>query len=657
VSEQTIRLEQCLFGYEDGHRLLASTIPLESEAAALTELSDLAPGTVFGQSEGYWTGIPAPGIGRYALMRTWPAPEMPRPGCVWTHAILLEPDVLQSIGDLRVLRSFLVRPNGTSDRDRYYETLERRLPLSVGVEDQQEIDPALVFALLKALYTANNTPVVVAEPGALDAPLFAIWSQQWPRLRRNMRFQTATTREPRSHGGARFDVTATLMNFSEREAAVGQPQGSWLNAAATDAREQKESDLRRFLWSYGADVRRQRGSFQPLVEIKQLHDAAPSGAGSRVLEIVTSSFPDPDDASLLKQRLVDGELVPSAQLEVLWYVVAQDGKGILPLPTNKGVGRLADLWPQRPDDLLHLADHIAYADDVLGKALFAAITSAVPVEHFWQLTEPYLRVRERMVETRPELLADAGAEQLDNDTMLQMLRLVPAHSAVIAAILLQLLRRDDAALAIEAFMRFPSETAAVVVAAEDGGAVKIGRAWTEELIRRPRVLLEPSVMKGIRRASLLYEVADALGWLKPEVVAAGCDPWIAALVDVRNDIPDEKSDTLRCFLVALAIAANGDGGLWLLEKYFDRVHDQELRSRLPWRARNILSPVLAEVSWGKGWDYGLRLRLAVAAAFVRNGYPPHRYGALSGNRKIRALLAEAASQVVGGKPYAKAASA
>ena len=92
----------------------------------------------------------------------------------------------------------------------------------------------------------------------------------------------------------------------------------------------------------------------------------------------------------------------------------------------------------------------------------------------------------------------------------------------------------------------------------------------------------------------------------------------------------------------------------MLEKFFDTVHEQELKSRLPWRARDILLPVLANVSWSKGWDYGLRLRIAVAAAYVRNGYPPESYAALSTGRKVRAMLGDAAADVPGGKPYAKA---
>ena len=649
-----MKLEQCLFGYEDGHRLLASSIPLGTEAAALTELSDLAPGAVFGRSEGYWTGVPAPGISRYALMRTWPAPEMSRPGCVWTHALLFEPSLLEEVRDLSALRLLLTRPLSAGDRERYCKALAVPVSTGGGVGERVGVEMGLMSALLGSLYGATDGTVKLDEPGDFDDPLFAVWSQQWPRLRRNFRFQTAATREPRSSGGARFDVTVMLWGSGARPAAMSKAEGPWLLAAASDALGRAGGDLRHFLWRYGADVRRQRGSFRPLVEIKLLHDAMEPDAGSRVLELVTRSFPDIEDAVRLKQGLIDGELVPNAQLEVVWYVLAQGGNAVFPPPTEAGVGRLALLWPERPGDLLHLAERTADAEDPLARSVFATITSAVPTEGFWSLTEPYPQVRERMVEARPDLLAADGALKLDNSTMIRMLRLVPPDASVVGRLVPRLLLRDDERLASEALDRFPRETASQVVAASNSRNVRVGRAWLRELVRRPRVLLDPTVMGGIGRTSLLYEIADALGWLTPEVVSAGTDPWIAALMNVESDLPDDRRDILRAFLVALGIAAGGDGGRQILERFFDTLHEQEMKSRLPWRAREILLPVLADVSWGRGWDYGLRLRLAVAAAYVRNGYSPESYAALSSGRKVRAMLGDAAADVPGGKPYMKA---
>ena len=158
-----MKFDQCLFGYDDGHRLLASSLPLGSEASPLTELSDLAPGTVFRGSEGYWTGVPAPALGRYVLMRTWPAPEMSRPGCVWTHALLIDLALLESLDDLSVLQKIPVRPGPVFNLSHYRE------PISVDKSQVVNIPPrindAIVKQLIVSLYADGGPTIEANSPG------------------------------------------------------------------------------------------------------------------------------------------------------------------------------------------------------------------------------------------------------------------------------------------------------------------------------------------------------------------------------------------------------------------------------------------------------------------------------------------------------------
>ncbi len=651
-----MKLDQCLFGYEDGHRLLASSIPLGDEASSLTEVSDLAPGTVFGQSDGYWTGVPAPRIGRYALLRTWPAPEMSRPGCVWTHALLLEPSVLGDVPDLAILMAFASRPSGLSDRSRYRDSLTFDSRAVEAAISSRPVEDRIVRDLLTALYaaTVRAVRVGVPAPGQADPAVFAVWSQQWPRLRRNLRFQTAATRVPRSSSVTRLDV-ALQLEAADRS-VDGSSGGGWIKAAAADVAGGPGGALRLFLRRYGQDVRRQRASFQPLVEVKLLHDGLEEDAGPRLLKLVTGSFPIREDAASLKQDVVDGVLVPRAQLEVLWDVITHGGASVFPPPTDAGMARLALLWPERSQDLLQLAESTAHAADPLGTSVFDIVTGSVPLEKFWTLTASYPRVRERMVAARPDLMVSNGVLALDNVALASLLGLVSTEAQVAGELISILLSRDDNKLAEVAMGRFPQIVASQVVAAADRDTVTVSRAWMRSVIRRPAVLLDPVVMGQITRKSLLYDLAEALGWLTPEVAAAGTEPWIAALVNIANDLSDDRRDTLHAFLVALALASGGDGGRRVLEKLFNDVHDQLLKSRLPWRAREILSPFLPDLGWAGGWDFGLRLRLAVAAAYVLNGYAPESYGALARGLKARTMLADAAAEVPGGKPFARAAA-
>src|ERR1700678_3833458 len=84
-----LRIDQCLYGYRNGHELLASSTALSPELRnKLLVLSDLAGSQMVAGFETYLTGT-AVSAGVYAFVRTWYAPEVARPGAVWSHVLLL----------------------------------------------------------------------------------------------------------------------------------------------------------------------------------------------------------------------------------------------------------------------------------------------------------------------------------------------------------------------------------------------------------------------------------------------------------------------------------------------------------------------------------------------------------------------------------------
>jgi len=647
-------IDQCLFGYEDGHRLLASSMPLGEELSDLTELSDLAPGVVFTGSNGYWTGIPAPKIGRYALMRTWPAPEMPRPGCVWTHALLLEPSILENLSDLSVLSQLFIRPSSHLDQNQYREQLTLENVLTESPIQWTTNANRLLQDLLVALYGLGQVSVPVIAPEEADATLFALWSQQWPRLRRNFRFQTAVTRDQRPTSSGKLDVYLQLEEDSNMHPRPAN--ADWVKAAADDVIQGPKGKLRPFLWRYGADVRRQRGSFRPIVNIELLRHRYKPDTGSKLLKLITDAFPDRNDAIALKQDIVDGVLIPRAQLDVLGFVLAHGDNAVFPSPSKVGISRLANLWPDRTQDLLELAERTASSEDELGKSVFDSIASAVPMEEFWSWTKPYPRVQERMVAARPELLGSEAALHLDNRALVAFINVVALDNPVGLSLVPKVLSRDDSHLARSLIDRHPHEAALEVIAALNNTSSTIGAAWLKELIQRPDILLTPAVFGSIMKTSLLFDLSERLGWLSESVISAGTQPWTTALAKAKNDLPADKYETLEAFLIGLALACGGDGGRQLLEQFFAEVHDLILKARLPWRAIKILSPNLPDVGWVRSWDMGLRLRLAVASTYVQNDYPPESYAALSKSDNVRSMLAEVASEIIGGERLARAAS-
>ena len=86
-----LKIHQAIWGYSNGHRLLASSMPLSNQSIKILEpLSDLSGPEMISPFDGYLTGYPLLADNLYALSKTWYASEMRRPGCVWTHTLFLE---------------------------------------------------------------------------------------------------------------------------------------------------------------------------------------------------------------------------------------------------------------------------------------------------------------------------------------------------------------------------------------------------------------------------------------------------------------------------------------------------------------------------------------------------------------------------------------
>ncbi|MDV5501202.1 hypothetical protein [Klebsiella pneumoniae] len=648
-----MKLDHCLFGYDDGHRLIASSLPLGEESAYLTELSDLAPGVVFGSSKGYWTGSPAPSIGRYVLMYTWPAPEMPRPGCVWTHALLLEPAMLESIEDLSILQGVITRPGVSIEIDYYRQPLE--VDLNKKNSSQLPLDITIVEKLIDSLYGKISTKIEVLSSDRLDQPLFAVWSQQWPKLRRNFRFQTAVSRMQRPTGSARFDIIAIFSQDESNNSESENISSRWLNDALTDVQSGGKTSLRTFLWEYGRDGRKQRGSFRPLTEIYSLGYKSQAGAVQRIINIISESFPTLNDAKHLKQHLVDGILACHEQIMLISNIMLSGNEKEIMFPaiTMAGIDNLIGFWPQKAEPVLDLFILSSHSSSESGKIIFESLIEAIQSSDFWTLSYAHPIARKIVTERNPEFLL-ANRYKLDDIDVLNLLPLVPSTTKGLTHFINDIISQDNKNIASMVFDYFPSIAVAQVVQRLNVKTF-VPKVWKKEFLSQYNYLLRDEVIRNITHSSLLFDIADVLGWLSDAVIVEGLEPWYNSLMAVTNDLDEPEADMLDCFFILLAIKSGGDKGLHVIEKLYVNIHHKILKSKLSQKARDMLLPQLPDVGWLRGWDLGYRFRLAIAEAYVRNRWSVDSYVGLASDSKGRELLADAASDVEGGREYSNAA--
>jgi hypothetical protein len=362
-----LQINQALYGYQDGHRLLASSLRLPPEAErTLLPLSDGPDRQVAIPSRGYLTGYPVPGIDVYALSRTWPAPEMPRPGCVWTHTLLIACEDLAALPLPGVLLDCFQRPRGPQlDRTPYERSLVASLNASVrpvGSEHQTKH----ASNVLEALYSQEKPVVVLGKAGAsAEQLILGIWAQQWPRLRCDFRFASiATTREV---SGRAFDLRlfpapsdsvlmrAFIQALVLEEGETSRGSEPWLASALADLRS--PGKLRQVLRRYAAGSA-DRTALPALANVYAMLEAPKVEMGCRpeqLLDVLSAAYPRPEQMRGLKRDLLGaagcqasdppGTLRWSGSDEELLLGLVASSRQQLATPEDLEIeSRLAKLW-------------------------------------------------------------------------------------------------------------------------------------------------------------------------------------------------------------------------------------------------------------------------------------------------------------------------
>lgn len=105
-----------LHGYNHGHNYIQGSVILDSshDMAKIATLSDWSE-YMDGENYSYLTTYPLEETGYYVIAKTWYASEMSRPGCVWTHSLLIKKEDLVKIVDFKQLQLLFQHPSHSTD--------------------------------------------------------------------------------------------------------------------------------------------------------------------------------------------------------------------------------------------------------------------------------------------------------------------------------------------------------------------------------------------------------------------------------------------------------------------------------------------------------------------------------------------------------------
>lgn len=661
VSNVIIKVHQSLHGYSDGHRQLACSVKLSQDDAKLVlTMSDISGAGVSSDGGSYLTGYPLKDTGMYALAKTWSAPEMPRPGCVWTHTVYIDYADLATVMAPSRLTKLFRRPESAS-------WPSYGMPASTSVLDFDEAEPKLSFqdeqwltSVLFALYGAPRERVAAkCDPSvSVDALTLRIWDQQWPRLRRSFRFCTLTTKD-RSMPSAAFDLQVLPSNepSSRMQYAgilVATPSSDsyhsddWLVTLMDDARQPNLDRLRDTLRQLGADILGGREAMSTFCEfhratsgvtsLSNLHQAMNILDGQGFL-----SQSDVARGLLVKHILSVVEIADNRALEFIWnnwrFVDTEQ-------LSNSGAQLQASLWRAFPERLL--AD---LCGNVLEKANWAAeiirsLDSKDLLDGWPNADVPWRRV----LTYRPDLLdmsafwkrievrapSDLHGLELSDvgvDALISGMDRITAMGATVQW--LGSLRVLDA---LQQRSRRPNWMASEL-------------RWVSLCIRDTSAIAD--FLSRVQEPSLLV-VQELANQLDPDAVPNqhGDDPWFTALLRLR-----EAHDTLPPSLVAYgfarALSRKSRSVAELMQLTFEPLHAVAASSMLDDGAWQLIEQRLPWVWEKKLGNRSQRLTKIVAEVFVSRRLWPLAFARMTENTDLYVALMEETVELLGGKRFLK----
>lgn len=589
---QTLKIEQALFGYSDGHRQLAGSIQLSStDAYELATRSDLASNASLGPGASYIGGFALKDSGAFAFIKTWPAPEMPRPGCVWSHALILPRKFLMGQVNLGVLKSLFCKPRLGASFDEFAHKIEVKRLIKSARADRREVQ-----RILSAYYAGRPLHYIEAPGGTFEEALLAVWSQQWPKLRADFQFKvvfgSSTAEDERGlivRVGS-FDPPSALPDDAD-------DLKSWISAAADDATSPTITPLRRFLWRYGKDAQRPRTAFRPLVEVF-LADK------THLPSTILRSFPKPLDAATLKRDALG--VTPAA----LSLTERLDGEAFvaLALSSRALTSGLVNAGELETTIGAFSQSDLKSAAIVLGPTLDSgsndaqriagAVARAIAPETLSDEVIPIPFVM-HVLGMRPGLIEGFDATRLDEADILTLLEAAPDGSAV-ARLLSVLLTRPPSEQSRSSIVSRVSEAFVEAVRLSQDGTLH--EKWRQVFPSRARdtVALGLSELRGVRAVSHAVALIDFSTEhdAKPSAFVKAADlPGPSAFDAERTD--------LDVYLLVLCIQRDVAKTMPIVADVLPRVRNVALDNGFSDRARALLDRQLPYLS--ANWDLNKRL--------------------------------------------------
>lgn len=249
-------IHQTLHGYQNGHKLISSTIELTPAAKNILLRESDSPGEDFHHQDTYcYSGYPVIAVGAYVLSKTWVATEINRPGCVWTHSLLIPFSLLakkEGIECLDLESIFL-----SKKCDFFNLSLS---PIHASTLKRSTTNKDLT-QLFSEIFSEDKQTILNVNSVSIN-DIANIWGRLWPKMRRCFSFKTWSPKKIFSSSNYnQYDLV--LSNHCDGVFRSEKWGSEFFNP---------ESPLHEFNWKYGASLDEKKSNVFNLYNVWGLYN-------------------------------------------------------------------------------------------------------------------------------------------------------------------------------------------------------------------------------------------------------------------------------------------------------------------------------------------------------------------------------------------------
>jgi len=680
-------IHQFLHGYSDGHRLIEGSVKLSSELSRLMlKMSDLSGGSVVGGFERYITGYPLGSINAYALAMTWYAPEMSRPGCVWTHTIVLPAQTLASISSLASLTQLFRRPTRNFLNSDYAESIPFESG-SVKTTVLEHAEPVLKYqlvAIFSAYYGSSQaSPVVLVarDSDEFSDAIFALWSQQWPRLRQKFSFCTGSL-SGRSLDGRALDIQCSPPSTAKdvaREASAkpfrvepilipsqDNPCNPQFASTIDDAVLPSGGAFRSFLWASVDDS----ADRNDVLAFTRIYDMITTSQNvNEVIYLVANYFPEPNEGTRLKQLLFGSDppdfvVRNHRERDILLSLATTSEFRIFDSAGLSIENRVARLCAGKPNDVKWLLRELFEVTvNNLGETILSTLIAHMDADTAREMTQERPKFLPSIFRARPDLARSSELWKLGGDRKRELFEAVVGQreldSSTIHGIVAALLESNSEGFLRRSVDHWGNDAVFSILDWVDSHEGRMSRAFREALSNQPDLVMDWVQQKSDSSPASLVAVAHVVAPNASRISKRDSAVWLRTFRNVQDTANDAEKDYLASFLLTLAFCNAPPAPLDLVAESYQRVHRSAWEDRLNDEAWSIVEPFVPELSWWKNWDKCERLNRGLIASFIRHRWPSggltrvKNYYPRNSSTDLMQQILQSARDVKGGRDFVR----